>query len=99
VKNFVGAKRALDEMQQFLSSQKHQRNLAQSLAVDGIKWSFIPPHSPHWGILFSLVYEILTFALLLYFGAASHFRDFLGLSVKTTTESIGHTRKCDKFNH
>jgi len=28
----------------------------------------------------------------MYFGAASHFRDFLGLSVKTTTESIGHTR-------
>jgi len=46
-----------------------------------------------------LVYEILTLPLLIYFGAASHFRDFLGLSVKTTTESIGHTRKCDKFNH
>jgi len=47
--NFVGAKRALDEMHQFLSSQEHQRNLTQSLANDGIKWSFIPPHSPHWG--------------------------------------------------
>ncbi|XP_070851577.1 uncharacterized protein [Drosophila suzukii] len=47
--NFVGAKRALDEMQQLLSSQEHQRNLTQSLANDGIKWSFIPPHSPHWG--------------------------------------------------
>ncbi|XP_070854152.1 uncharacterized protein [Drosophila suzukii] len=47
--NFVSAKRALDEMQQLLSSQEHQRNLAQSLADDGIKWSFIPPHSPHWG--------------------------------------------------
>jgi len=47
--NFVGAQRALDEMQQFLSSQEHQRNLAQSLVIDGIKWSFIPPHSPHWG--------------------------------------------------
>jgi len=35
--NFVGAKRALDEMQQFLSSH------------DRIKWSFIPPHLPHWG--------------------------------------------------
>jgi len=34
--NFVGAKRALDEMQQFLSSQEHQRNLTQSLANDGI---------------------------------------------------------------
>ncbi|XP_070854727.1 uncharacterized protein [Drosophila suzukii] len=47
--NFVGAKRALDEMQKFLSLQEHQRNLTQSLADDGIKWSFIPPHSPHWG--------------------------------------------------
>ncbi|XP_070854768.1 uncharacterized protein [Drosophila suzukii] len=35
--NFVGAKRALDEMQQLLSSQEHQRNLTQSLANDGIK--------------------------------------------------------------
>jgi len=47
--NFVGAKRALDEMQQLLSSQEHQRNLTRSLANNGIKWSFIPPHSPHWG--------------------------------------------------
>jgi len=47
--NFVGAKRALDEMQQFLSLHDHQRNLTQSLANDGIKQSFIPPHSPHWG--------------------------------------------------
>jgi len=45
-----------------------------------------------------MVYEILTMPFLIYFGAASHFRDFLGLTVKTTTESIGHTRKCDKFN-
>jgi len=41
--NFVGAKRALDEMQQFLSSQEHQHNLTLSLANDGIKWSSIPP--------------------------------------------------------
>ncbi|XP_070075719.1 uncharacterized protein [Drosophila takahashii] len=47
--NFVGAKRALDEMQQHLSSQEHQHTVTQSLANDGIKWSFIPPHSPHWG--------------------------------------------------
>jgi len=37
-------------MQTFLSSQGHQRNLTQSLANDEIKWSFIPPHSPHWGV-------------------------------------------------
>ncbi|KAH8351781.1 hypothetical protein KR084_003960 [Drosophila pseudotakahashii] len=30
--NFVGAKRALDEMQQLLSSQEHQHTVAQSLA-------------------------------------------------------------------
>jgi len=36
-------------------------------------------------------------ALLLYFGAASHFRDFLGLSVNTKTE-CRIPRKCDKFN-
>ncbi|XP_052857991.1 uncharacterized protein LOC128265818 [Drosophila gunungcola] len=47
--NFVGAKRALDEMQQLLSSQEHRNTEAQALATDGIKWNFIPPHSPHWG--------------------------------------------------
>ncbi|XP_041564648.1 uncharacterized protein LOC121467325 [Drosophila elegans] len=46
--NFVGAKRALDEMQQLLSSQEHRNTVAQTLATDGIKWNFIPPHSPHW---------------------------------------------------
>jgi len=39
-----------------------------------------------------LVYEILTLPFLIYFCAALHFRDFLGLSVKTTTKSIGHTK-------
>jgi len=37
------------------------------------------------------------FALLIYFGAAPHVRDFLGLSVKTKTESIGHQEKCDNL--
>jgi len=56
--NFVGDKRALDEMQQFLSSQEHQRNLTQSLANDGIKWSFIPPHSPHYVLLNCICVEL-----------------------------------------
>ncbi|XP_044317435.1 uncharacterized protein LOC123038047 [Drosophila rhopaloa] len=47
--NFVGTKRVLDKIQQHLSSQDHQHTVTQSLANDGIKWSFIPPHSPHWG--------------------------------------------------
>jgi len=44
-------------------------------------------------LILSSVYEILTFAFLIYFCAASHFRGFVGLSVKTTTGSIGHTRQ------
>jgi len=35
-------------------------------------------------------YELCPF--LIYFCAPSHFRDFLGRSVKTTTESIGQTK-------
>jgi len=46
-----GTSQALPKMQRSpsASSQEHQRNLTQSLANDGIKWSFIPPHLPHWG--------------------------------------------------
>ncbi|XP_070132577.1 uncharacterized protein [Drosophila bipectinata] len=48
-RNFVGAKRALDEMQQLLASTNHRDLVSQTLADEGINWVFIPPNAPHWG--------------------------------------------------
>ncbi|XP_044574182.1 uncharacterized protein LOC123258378, partial [Drosophila ananassae] len=48
-RNFVGARRALDEMQQLLASSQHKDRVSQTLADEGIKWVFIPPYAPHWG--------------------------------------------------
>ncbi len=48
-RNFVGAKRALIEMEQLLASQTHNTIISQTLANEGIKWNSIPPHAPHWG--------------------------------------------------
>nr|XP_043067310.1 uncharacterized protein LOC122321445 [Drosophila bipectinata] len=47
--NFIGARRSLDEMQQLLSSTQHKDHVANSLADEGIQWTFIPPRAPHWG--------------------------------------------------
>ncbi|XP_070075509.1 uncharacterized protein [Drosophila takahashii] len=48
-RNFVGAKKVLDDMYKLILSQQHNTQVTQSLASQGIKWSFIPPHAPHWG--------------------------------------------------
>ncbi|XP_046810032.1 uncharacterized protein LOC124420614 [Lucilia cuprina] len=48
-KNFVGAKRVLNELYQQLQSEGNNEAIAASLAQDGIKWIFTPPYSPHWG--------------------------------------------------
>ncbi|XP_044574062.1 uncharacterized protein LOC123258255 [Drosophila ananassae] len=47
--NFIGAKRSLDEMQQLLSSSQHKDQIVNTLADEGIQWTFIPPRAPHWG--------------------------------------------------
>ncbi|XP_065356174.1 uncharacterized protein LOC135950566 [Calliphora vicina] len=48
-KNFVGAKRKLNEMYQQLQADNHNKIITEALAKDDIKWIFIPPYSPHWG--------------------------------------------------
>ncbi|XP_043067314.1 uncharacterized protein [Drosophila bipectinata] len=45
--NFFGARRSLDEMQQLLT--QHKDHVENSLADEGIQWTFIPPRAPHWG--------------------------------------------------
>ncbi|XP_068140930.1 uncharacterized protein [Drosophila tropicalis] len=48
-RNFVGAKRSLNEMEQLVQSQLHNNKIAEALSIEGINWKFIPPHAPHWG--------------------------------------------------
>ncbi|XP_044317826.1 uncharacterized protein LOC123038140 [Drosophila rhopaloa] len=48
-RNFVGAKKVLDEMYKLILSQQHNTQVTQALASEGIRWSFIPTHAPHWG--------------------------------------------------
>lgn len=43
-KNFVGAQR---ELTNFLSKNGH--TITNQISSEGIKWSFIPPYSPHFG--------------------------------------------------
>ncbi|XP_068148386.1 uncharacterized protein, partial [Drosophila tropicalis] len=45
-RNFVGAKRSLNEMEQLVQSQLHNNKIAEALSIEGINWKFIPPHGP-----------------------------------------------------
>ncbi len=47
--NFIGAKRSLDEMKKLLSSSQHKDQIVNTLADEGIQWTFIPPRAPRWG--------------------------------------------------
>lgn len=46
-KTFVGAKRELQELREFLRNEA--TSLVKSAAEEGITWEFIPPYSPHMG--------------------------------------------------
>lgn len=45
--NFIGANNELKEFAKFLKDSEEV--IAETLAQEGIKWYFIPPHSPHLG--------------------------------------------------
>lgn len=45
--NCVNAKSELHELSKFFDESQHP--IVEKIAEDGIKWSFIPPHSPHLG--------------------------------------------------
>ncbi|XP_065724482.2 uncharacterized protein [Drosophila suzukii] len=46
--NFIGAKRALNEMEDLLASQRHKDIVTSTEADDGTQWVLIPPRAPHW---------------------------------------------------
>ena len=47
--NFVGANREINELIDFLQSQKIQKTISEFCACRKIEWKFIPERSPHFG--------------------------------------------------
>ncbi len=47
--NFVGAKRELKELYEFLAKQKSDRIISEFCSARGIEWRFIPERAPHFG--------------------------------------------------
>jgi len=47
--NFIGAARELKELAKFFEELKTQDIVSQFCTSQGIKWTFIPEHAPHFG--------------------------------------------------
>ena len=47
--NFHGARRKLNDFQRHFARKANFAPISNLLAENGIKWNFIPPHSPHFG--------------------------------------------------
>ncbi len=61
--NFVGASRELTELTQFLKQQSHAAGIPDFCASQGIHWSFIPEHAPHFGRLWESAVKSVKFHL------------------------------------
>lgn len=87
--NFVGANNELQELSKFL--QQAQEPIVQNLAQDGIKWKFIPPHSPHFGGLWEAGVKSAKFHIKRVMGNAQlTFEEFYTLL--TQIESVLNSR-------
>ena len=47
--NFIGAKRILKELYEFLKDNQNNQVLSDFCSTQGIHWDFIPEHAPHFG--------------------------------------------------
>ena len=47
--NFVGAKRIIKELYEFLKESQTNQAIADFCSTQGIQWDFIPEHAPHFG--------------------------------------------------
>ena len=47
-KNFVGARREITELIEFLDSKKTRKSVSEFCMVKNVEWQFIPPHAPHF---------------------------------------------------
>ncbi|XP_055644340.1 uncharacterized protein LOC129780287 [Toxorhynchites rutilus septentrionalis] len=75
-KNFVGAKRELDQLRKFFNSQMSQQAIAQEAASEGIHFKFIPPRSPNFGGLWEAAVKSMKY----------HFKRTVGNEILTPEE-------------
>ena len=47
--NFIGAKRILKELYEFLKDNQNNQVISNFCSTQGINWDFIPEHAPHFG--------------------------------------------------
>ena len=47
--NFIGAKRILKELYEFLKENQNNQVISDFCSTQGIHWDFIPEHAPHFG--------------------------------------------------
>ena len=76
-KNFVGAKRELHDVYQFLSQQRNKGLISQFCAINKTEWRFIPERSPYFGGLWEAAVK----------SAKSHLRKVVG-TTKLTFEEL-----------
>ena len=48
-RNFIGAKRILKELYEFLKENQNNQVISDFCSIQGIHWDFIPEHAPHFG--------------------------------------------------
>lgn len=75
-KNFVGAESELAELGKFL--ERNESNLIESFSNEGVQWSFIPVHAPHFGGLWEAGVKAFKF----------HLKRILPVNIKLTFEEM-----------
>lgn len=68
-KTFVGAKRELRELQDFLTNEAN--TVVKKASEEGVSWKFIPPYSPHMGGIWEAAVKSLKHHLKRIVGAAA----------------------------
>lgn len=74
--NFIGARRELNELHKLLLKTANNNLISESLAMDGTKWSLMPPSSPHFGGLHEAGVKSIK----------AHLKKVLGISIVTYEE-------------
>ncbi|XP_055524492.1 uncharacterized protein LOC129718097 [Wyeomyia smithii] len=75
-KNFVGAKRELDELRKVFLTQRSQEQIVSEAADDGVEFKFIPPRSPNFGGLWEAAVKSMK----------QHLKRTIGMKVLTPDE-------------
>lgn len=69
--NFVGAKREIDELYELFNNDIVKQKFTNFMTLEGIRWHFIPPRSPHMGGIWEAAIKRTKFHLKRIIGEAS----------------------------